>query len=85
LLTDCKCAGLSYFLLKILVFAPVLATIAGWIVAPWFLHPVRRPLPPDLLRQAYVTLSQIGTHREDFDVRARWCVAAGLEGARGKA
>jgi uncharacterized protein len=58
------------FLLKILVFAPVIAATVGWIVAPWFLHPVRRPLPSDLLRQADVTLSQIDTHREDFDVRA---------------
>jgi pimeloyl-ACP methyl ester carboxylesterase len=39
-------------------------------VAPWFLHPVRRALTPDLLRQTDVTLSLIGTHREDFDVRA---------------
>ena len=58
------------FLLKILIAAPLIAAIAGWIVAPWFLHPVRRALTPDLLRQTDVTLSLIGTHREDFDVRA---------------
>jgi uncharacterized protein len=59
------------FLLKILVIAPVIAAVAGWIVAPWFLHPVRRELTPDLLRQTDITLSLIGVHREDFDVRAR--------------
>ncbi len=59
------------FLLKILIAAPLIAAIAGWIVTPWFLHPIRRDLPSDLLRQADVTLSLIGTHREDFDVRAR--------------
>jgi uncharacterized protein len=58
------------FLLKILLLAPVIAATAGWIVAPWFLHPVRRELTPDLLRQTDITLSLIGVHREDFDVRA---------------
>jgi alpha-beta hydrolase superfamily lysophospholipase len=61
---------LLVLLLKILIAAPLIAAIAGWIVAPWFLHPVRRALTPDLLRQTDVTLSLIGTHREDFDVRA---------------
>jgi alpha-beta hydrolase superfamily lysophospholipase len=61
---------LLVFLLKILITAPLIGAIAGWIVAPWFLHPVRRALTSDLLRQTDVTLSQIGAHREDFDVRA---------------
>jgi pimeloyl-ACP methyl ester carboxylesterase len=58
------------FLLKILIAAPVIAAIAGWFVAPMFLHPIRQPLPADLLKQTDVTLSLIGAHREDFDVRA---------------
>jgi alpha-beta hydrolase superfamily lysophospholipase len=58
------------FLLKILIAAPVIAAIAGWFVAPMFLHPIRRPLPADLLKQTDVTLSLIGAHREDLDVRA---------------
>src|SRR4029077_16200658 len=58
------------FLLKILVIAPVIAAVAGWIVAPWFLHPVRRPLTPDLIQQADIALSQNHAHREEFDVRA---------------
>jgi alpha-beta hydrolase superfamily lysophospholipase len=58
------------FLLKILIAAPVIAAIAGWFVAPMFLQPIRRPLPADLLKQTDVTLSLIGAHREDLDVRA---------------
>ena len=58
------------FLLKILLVAPAIAAVAGWLVAPMFLHPIRRPIPPDLLRQTDVTLSLVGAHREDFDVRA---------------
>jgi hypothetical protein len=58
------------FLLKVLIFAPIVAAIVGWVVAPWFLHPVRRPLTPGLVREADVTFSQIGVNREDFEVRA---------------
>jgi hypothetical protein len=58
------------FLLKLLIFPPLIAAAAGWIVAPWFLHPVRRPLTPDLVQQADVAFSQKHTHREEFDVRA---------------
>jgi alpha-beta hydrolase superfamily lysophospholipase len=58
------------FLLKALVFAPLIAAIVGWIVAPWFLHPIRRAITPDLVQQADATFSLIGTHREDFDVHA---------------
>ena len=58
------------FLLKLLIFPPLIAAAAGWIVAPWFLNPVRRPLTPDLLQQADIAFSQKHTHREEFDVRA---------------
>ena len=58
------------FQLKVLLGAPVIAAIVGWIVAPGFLHPIRRAIPPDLRRQTDVTLSLIGVHREDFDVLA---------------
>jgi len=58
------------FLLKLSLIAPALAAIVGWFVAPWFLHPIRRELPPDLVRQTDVTFSLIGARREDFDVRA---------------
>ncbi len=58
------------FLLKLLIFPPLIAAAAGWVVAPWFLHPVRRPLTPDLVKQADIAFSQKQTHREEFDVRA---------------
>jgi alpha-beta hydrolase superfamily lysophospholipase len=58
------------FLLQLLIFPPLIAAAAGWIVAPWFLHPVRRPLTPDLIQQADIALSQNHAHREEFDVRA---------------
>jgi hypothetical protein len=58
------------FLLNIILIAAAVAALAGWIVAPSFLHPIRRSLPTDLLRQTDVTFSLIGAHCEDFDVRA---------------
>ncbi|MGB7846583.1 MAG: alpha/beta fold hydrolase [Candidatus Acidiferrum sp.] len=57
--------------LLILLFAPsVVAMVLGWLVAPAFLHPVRRPLTTDLVRQADVSFAQIGVYRQPFDVRA---------------
>ncbi len=58
------------FLLKVLLVTPLIAAVVGWLVAPAFLHPVRRELTPESLQQADATFSQLGTHREDFDVRA---------------
>jgi uncharacterized protein len=58
------------FVLKILIFAPLLAAVVGWIVAPSFLRPIRRELTPDQVRSAEVTFSQIGAHPAEFDVRA---------------
>jgi uncharacterized protein len=57
------------FVLKLLVFPPLIAALVGWIVAPWFLHPVRRPLTPEMIQQADIAFSQLQTHREEFDVR----------------
>lgn len=54
-----------------LVFLPpVPAAIAGWFVAPAYLHPMRRALTPELIRQASQRFQSIGAAREDFDVRA---------------
>jgi uncharacterized protein len=52
------------------LFPPLLAMFVGWAVAPSFLHPVRRPLTPDLIQQADASFAQLGVHREAFDVRA---------------
>jgi alpha-beta hydrolase superfamily lysophospholipase len=57
-------------LLILLLLPPILAGIAGWLVAPSFLHPIRRELTPDLIREADASFAQSGGHREDFNVRA---------------
>jgi uncharacterized protein len=55
----------------VLLLAPSLvAVVIGWLVAPSFLHPLRRPLTPDLVQQADVSFAQIGALREPLDVRA---------------
>ena len=56
-------------LLLFLVFPPILAATLGWFVAPSFLHPVRRPLTPDLVQQADASFVIIPAHREEMDVR----------------
>jgi len=57
-------------LLILLLFPPLLAGIAGWLVAPSFLHPIRRELTPDLIREADASFTFSGGRREEFDVRA---------------
>ncbi len=57
-------------LLIILLLPAILAGIAGWLVAPNFLHPIRRELTPDLIREADAAFAHSGGHREDFDVRS---------------
>jgi pimeloyl-ACP methyl ester carboxylesterase len=60
----------AHFLLRLLIFPPLIAAAAGWVVAPWFLHPARRPLTAALIQQADIALSQKHAHREQFDVQA---------------
>lgn len=58
-------------ILLTLLFAPsIIAMIVGWLVAPSFLRPQRRPLTPDLVQQADASFTSIGAHREPLDVRA---------------
>jgi alpha-beta hydrolase superfamily lysophospholipase len=57
-------------LLILLLLPPILAGVAGWLVAPGFLHPVRRELTPDLIREADASFAHSGGQREDFTVRA---------------
>jgi len=54
----------------VLLFPPLLAAVAGWLGAPGFLHPIRRELTPDLIREADASFAQTGSRREDFDLRA---------------
>jgi len=56
-------------LLILLLFPPTLAAVGGWFFGSAFLHPIRRELTPDLLREADATFGQIHAHREEFDVR----------------
>jgi len=56
--------------LILLLFPPLLAAVAGWVVAPAFLHPIRRELTPDLIREADASFAAAGATREDFDVKA---------------
>ena len=58
------------FVLKLLIAAPLIAAIVGWIVAPWFLHPVRRSLTPEMIQQAGIAFAQQHAQPEEFDVRA---------------
>jgi alpha-beta hydrolase superfamily lysophospholipase len=57
-------------LLILFLLPPILAGVAGWLVAPGFLHPVRRELTPDLIREADASFAHSGGHRQDFTVRA---------------
>ena len=56
--------------LTLLLFPPLLAAVAGWLAGPAFLHPIRRELTPDLIREADSSFAVTGSTREDFDVRA---------------
>ena len=57
-------------LLLVLVVTPLMAGVMGWLVAPNFLHPVRRALTPDLVRGEDAAFAHVGAHREDFSVSA---------------
>src|SRR5271168_4901654 len=56
--------------LILLLFPPLLAAIGGWLAGPTFLHPLRRELTPDLIREADADFSSIHAQREDFNVTA---------------
>jgi uncharacterized protein len=63
-------ARLIRILVYLLFIPPVVAAVAGWFVAPAFLHPIRRPLTADLIREADASFATSGARREEFDVRA---------------
>jgi uncharacterized protein len=60
---------LLWVLLILVLFPPLLAAGVGWLVGPWFLHPIRRELTPESIQEANAAFSRAGAHREDFDVR----------------
>src|SRR5216683_2000988 len=57
-------------LLILLLVPPIMATAMGWLVAPSFLHPVRRPMTPGLIREADASFAHSRAQREDFLVAA---------------
>jgi alpha-beta hydrolase superfamily lysophospholipase len=57
-------------LLILLLFPPLLSGVLGWLAGPSFLHPLRRPLTPDLIAEADASFAQTAAHREEFNVRA---------------
>jgi pimeloyl-ACP methyl ester carboxylesterase len=57
-------------LLILAVTPPLVAAGMGWLAGPSFLHPVRRELSHDLIKEADSGFSEIDVHGEDFDVRA---------------
>jgi uncharacterized protein len=54
----------------LLLFPPLLAAVGGWLAGPTFLHPLRRELTPDLIREADADFSSIHAQREGFNVVA---------------
>ncbi len=61
---------LLHIFLILLLIPPLMAAVMGWMVAPSFLHPVRRPLTPDLIREADASFAQTHSRREDLLVAA---------------
>ena len=57
-------------LLILFVLPPALAALAGWLVAPAYLHPIRRELTRDLIREADASFAMTHADREQFEVRA---------------
>ena len=53
-------------LLIFLLFPPLLAGIAGWLAAPSFLHPIRRELTPDLIREADTSFANLREASYDY-------------------
>jgi len=60
---------IAKILLVLALFPPALAAVAGWMAASAFLHPLRRDLTADQVRDAKVTFAQIQAHCDEFDVR----------------
>jgi dipeptidyl aminopeptidase/acylaminoacyl peptidase len=56
--------------LILLLFPPILAAVVGWMASPALVHPARREVTPDLIREAGASFAITGATREDFDVRA---------------
>src|SRR5215470_8871334 len=55
----------------ILILLPAaLSAVGGWFAGPMFLHPMKRALTPDLIREADESFKHTHARREDFTVYA---------------
>src|SRR5271163_1188896 len=54
----------------LLFFPPLLAAVGGWLAGPTFLHPLRRELTPDLIREADADFASIHAQPQEFTVTA---------------
>src|SRR5215470_19761692 len=61
---------LTRIALILLLFPPLVAAVAGWLVAPWYLKPIRRELKTDLIQEADTSFTVTHSQRANFDVRA---------------
>ncbi|HET9803942.1 MAG TPA: hypothetical protein VFP96_11935 [Candidatus Acidoferrum sp.] len=43
---------LTRILAILILFPAVLSAVGGWFAAPMFLHPMKRPITPGLIREA---------------------------------
>lgn len=50
--------------------ASLLSAAVGWFMGPSTVHPPRRPLTPELIREADAAFQALEAVREDFEVRA---------------
>src|SRR5215470_164310 len=56
--------------LILILFPAFLSAVGGWFAGPMFLHPMKRALTPDLIREADESFKHTHGRREDFFVRA---------------
>ena len=57
-------------LLILILFPMALSIVGGWFAGPMFLHPMKRALTTDLIREADESFKHTHSRREDFIVRA---------------
>jgi uncharacterized protein len=50
----------------LLLVPPLIAAVGGLLAGPTFLHPLRRELTPDLIKEADADFATIHAHREDL-------------------
>jgi alpha-beta hydrolase superfamily lysophospholipase len=61
---------LARILVILILFPAALSVVGGWFAGPMFLHPIKRPLTPTLVREADESFKHTLGTREDFTVRA---------------